>query len=57
VKGKEERKRNEARARGMQVPSGGRIAKCGKFIKIDDKRPYTEGVQITHFTVEKPRET
>ena len=35
------------------MPSGGRIAICGKFIKADDSRPYTERVQIIHFMVEK----
>ena len=40
----------------MQVPSGGTIAICGKFIKPDDSRPHTEGVQIMHFMVEKHRE-
>jgi hypothetical protein len=36
VKGKRERKLNDERARGTQIPSGGKNATCGKFIKIND---------------------
>jgi hypothetical protein len=56
VKGKEESKRNDERARGTQVPSGRRIAVGGNLIKFDNRRPHTEGVQIIHFVEEKHRE-
>jgi len=51
VKGKEERKRNEERARGTQVPSGGRQTIGGKIITIDDRRTHT-GVHIVHFMLQ-----
>jgi hypothetical protein len=69
VKCKEERKRNEKRARKTQVPSGGRNTTCGmsegdlrKFVNSDDNRPHVEGEkdlgeQIIYFVLDVYRET